>query len=164
MRLKSPVVYCSGEQQGSPQSVKQGWVASRSTFKSLQWRHNGRDGVSNHQPHNYLLNRLYRRRSKKTSNLCVTGLCEHKGPVTRKMFPFHDVIKCKNKMRRQRMLLAFSIFNWKSKHQSGVFPIPQYDLSLSCSYDNEKLVDKDLNLLALHFDLIRRCKCRDHSG
>ena len=41
----------------------------------LQWRHNGRDRVSNHQPHDRLLNRLFRRRSKKTSKLCVTGLC-----------------------------------------------------------------------------------------
>ena len=31
----------------------------------LQWRHNGRDGVSNHQPHHCLLNRLFRCRSKK---------------------------------------------------------------------------------------------------
>ena len=48
---------------------------SLSKGSTLQWRHNGRDGVSNHQPHDCLLNRLFRRRSKKTSNLCVTGLC-----------------------------------------------------------------------------------------
>ena len=42
---------------------------------SLHWRHNGRDSVSNHQPHDCLLNRLFRRRSKKTSQLRVTGLC-----------------------------------------------------------------------------------------
>ena len=34
---------------------------------TLLWRHNGVDGVSNHQPHHCLLNRLFRRRSKKTS-------------------------------------------------------------------------------------------------
>ena len=71
-------------------------------FFSLKWRHNEPDGVSNHQSHDCLLNRLFRRRSKKTSKLRVTGLCEgnspmtgefpHKGPVTRKMFPFDDVI------------------------------------------------------------------------
>ena len=49
---------------------------------SLLWRHNGRDGVSNHQPHDYLLNRLFRRRSKKTSKLRVTGLCAGYSPVT----------------------------------------------------------------------------------
>ena len=42
---------------------------------ALRWRHNGRGGVSNHQPHNCSLNRLLRRRSKKTSKLRVTGLC-----------------------------------------------------------------------------------------
>ena len=31
----------------------------------LQWRHNDHDSVSNHQPHGCLLNRLFRRRSKK---------------------------------------------------------------------------------------------------
>ena len=41
---------------------------------SLLWRHNGRDSVSNHQPHDCLLKRLFRRRSKKTSKLRVTGL------------------------------------------------------------------------------------------
>ena len=35
-----------------------------------------------HQPHNCLLNRLFRRRSKKTSKLCVTGLCAGNLPVT----------------------------------------------------------------------------------
>ena len=68
----------------------------------LQWRHNGRDCISNHQPRDCLHNRLFRRRSKKTSKLRVTGLCAgnyprpvnspHKWPVTRKMFPFDDVI------------------------------------------------------------------------
>ena len=68
----------------------------------LQWRYNDHDGVSNHQPRGCLLNRLFRRRSKKTSKLRVTGLCvgnspgpvnsPHKRPVTRKMFPFDDVI------------------------------------------------------------------------
>ena len=41
----------------------------------LQWRHNGLDGVSNHQPHPCLLSRLFGRRSKKTSKLHVTGFC-----------------------------------------------------------------------------------------
>ena len=52
------------------------------TSNSLQWRHNGLDGVSNHQPHDCLLNRLFRRRSKKTSKLCVTGLCVGNSPGT----------------------------------------------------------------------------------
>ena len=63
----------------------------------------GPDGDSNHQPSHCLLNRLFRRTSKKTSTLRVTGLCvlrihrwpvnsPHIWPVTQKMFPFDDVI------------------------------------------------------------------------
>ena len=51
-------------------------------FIPLHWRHNGRDGVSNHQPCHCLLNSLFRRRSKKTSKLRVTGLCAGNSPVT----------------------------------------------------------------------------------
>ena len=49
---------------------------------TLRWRHNGLDGVSNHHLHDCLLNRLFRRRSKKTSKLRVTGLCVGNSPVT----------------------------------------------------------------------------------
>ena len=50
----------------------------------LQWRHNERDSVSNHHPHDCLFNCLFRRRrsSKKTSKLRVTGLCAGNSPVT----------------------------------------------------------------------------------
>ena len=48
----------------------------------LEWRHNGRDSVSNHQPRVCLLNRLFKRRSNKTSKLRVTGLCAGNSPVT----------------------------------------------------------------------------------
>ena len=72
----------------------------KGTVLPLQWRHNGFDGLPNHQPHDCLLNHLFRRRSKKTPKLRVTGLCAgnspvnspHKWPVTWKMFPFDDVI------------------------------------------------------------------------
>ena len=47
----------------------------------LQWRHNERDGVWNHQSRDCLLNRLFRHRLKKTK-LRVTGLCAGKSPVT----------------------------------------------------------------------------------
>ena len=78
------------------------WVVGRQHATSLLWRHNDHGGVSNHQPHGCLLTRLFRRRSKKLSKLRVTGICAgnspgpvnspHKGPVTRKMVPFDDVI------------------------------------------------------------------------
>ena len=117
-----------GESIGHTGTPKRGWVTDTKTERSswwlpwsslgtlrlefkvssddqgtLQWRHNVRDGVSNHQPHDCLLNCPFRRRSNKTSKLCVTGLCtgnslvtgefpHNKGLVTRKMFPFDDVI------------------------------------------------------------------------
>ena len=74
------------------------------TLKSWRWRHNERDSVSNYQPHDFLLNRLFKRRSKKTLKRHFTGHraeihrgsvnSPHKWPVTRKMFPFDGVIMC----------------------------------------------------------------------
>ena len=80
---------------------------SDSTCMSLQWRDNEHHDVSNHQPHDCLLNRLFRCRWKiKTKKqhqssvplAFVRGIhrwpvnSPHKWPVTRKMFPFDDVI------------------------------------------------------------------------
>ena len=66
-------------------TVQHSWAKPLHT---LQWRHNDNDGVSNHRPHDCLLYRLSRHRSKKTSKLRVTSLCvgnsPHKWPVTRK--------------------------------------------------------------------------------
>ena len=53
------------------------WAKVGST---LQWHHNGCDCVSNHQPRDCLLNRLFRLRSKKTSKLRVTGLSAGNSP------------------------------------------------------------------------------------
>ena len=55
---------------------------SANTGGTLRWRHNGHNSVSNHQPHHCLLNCLFRRRSKKTSKLSVTGLCVGNSPGT----------------------------------------------------------------------------------
>ena len=69
---------------------------------ALLWRHDECDGVSIHQLLDCLLNRLFRRLSKNTSELRVTSLCEGNSPVTgefptqrtsnAEMFPFDDVI------------------------------------------------------------------------
>ena len=110
----------SNFQQSNEQLARSGWDDGRQIIiwtndglvywrhmcdirsQSLRWRHNGRDSLSNHQPHDCLLNRLFRRRSKKISNSAslafVWGIhrgpvnSPHKWPVTRKMFPFDDVI------------------------------------------------------------------------
>ena len=62
---------------------------------------------------------LFRHRSKKTSKLRVTGLCAgnssgpvnspHKGPVTRKMFPFDDVIMFILKQPQGSISLRFGV-------------------------------------------------------
>ena len=64
-------------------------------FKTLRCRHNERDGVSNHQPHDCLPNRLFRRRSKETSKLRVTGTCVGNSPVT-DVFPAQRASNAKN--------------------------------------------------------------------
>ena len=73
---------------------------------SLEWRHNGRDSVSNHQPHDCLLNRLSRRRSKNTSKLRVTGLCAGNSPGTGE-FP------------AQRTSNAENVFIWWRHHENA---------------------------------------------
>ena len=54
----------------------------RKDWKTSHWRHNELGGVSDHQPHDCLLTCLFRHRSKKTSKLRVTGLCEGNSPGT----------------------------------------------------------------------------------
>ena len=91
------------------------WKSGYNNRIALPWRHNGLDSVSNHQPYHCLLSRLFGRRSKENIKaprhwpLCwgihrgpVNSL--HKWPVTRKMFPFDDVIMALNfaKMVRQQ--------------------------------------------------------------
>ena len=62
------------------------WVAHISSFIftiTLQWRHNEYDGVSLHQPHDCFFNRLFKRRSKKTSKRGrTTGLYAGNSAVT----------------------------------------------------------------------------------
>ena len=58
------------------------WLVSICVGDTLQWRHDGLDGFSNHQPHLCLLSRYFGRRSKKSSKLRVTGLCAGDSPGT----------------------------------------------------------------------------------
>ena len=96
--------------------IRQSWTPP---ISSLQWRHNERDGASNQPPQDFLLNRLFKAQIKENSKasrhwpLCGEFTGErgihrwpvnspHKGPLTRKMFPFDDVI-----MRRINVLGMF---------------------------------------------------------
>ena len=103
---------------------------------SLRWRHNESDGVSNHQPGDCFLNRLFRRRSEQTSKLRATSLCEgirrwpvnspYKGSVTRKMFPFDDVIM--QYVFSEHTLLCF-IWPWRWSHFERYAWIDKYHKS-----------------------------------
>ena len=94
----------------------------------LQWRHKGRDGVSHHQPHDCLLNCLFRCRSKKhqipASLAFVRGIHQwpvnspHKGSVTRKMFPFDDVIMSTGVAKPPSPLKLF----WTVKYANSQYP------------------------------------------
>ena len=86
-------------------------------IKPLRWRHNGHDGVSNHQPHHCLLNRLFgadQRKHQSSAPLAfVRGIhrgpvnSPHKWPVTLKMFPFDDVIMRNEILIRQCISFSF---------------------------------------------------------
>ena len=63
-----------------------------SMTRALQWRHNGCDGASSHQPHDCLLNRLFKAQIKENTKAPRHWpLC---GEFTgdRWMYPFDDVI------------------------------------------------------------------------
>ena len=99
----------------------------------LQWRHNEHDGASNRQPHDSLLNSLFRRRSKKTSKFRVTGLCAgihwwpvnspHKGPVTRKCFHLMTS-SCSKELSRLDMSCQTSNLFICVFHHSEIFIFP----------------------------------------
>ena len=76
-----------------------------STWLPLQWRHDVHDGISNHWCLDCLLNRLFRCRSKKTSKLCITGLCERNSPMT-------------NEFLSQRASNAESVSVWWCHHDT----------------------------------------------
>ena len=105
-------------------------------FVSLRWRHNGRDGVSNHQPHDCLLNRLFRRRSKKTSKLRITGLCAGNSPVTSE-FPAQMASNAENVSISwcHHVLFIWAVLRWCAKvinsHSATRFHVI-YDTVLLC--------------------------------
>ena len=115
-----------------------GWIEI--VIDQLQSRHNDRDGVSNNQPHDCLLNRLFGRISKETSKLRVTGLWVGHSPVTGE-FP------------AQRAINAEKVSIWWRHHAKL-----QHTYNIICEFKN--FITKRTN-----FRLIwRRQKCllRNH--
>ena len=78
------------------------------SLETLQWRHKGHHGVANHRCLECLLNRRFRRRSRKTSKLCVTCLCEGNSPGAGNAdnvsiwWRHHELDNCSATKRHQR--------------------------------------------------------------
>ena len=107
-----------------------------------QWRHNERDGVSNHQLHGCLFDRSFRRKSKKTSKLRVTGLCvvnsPHKGPNAENVYIWwrrHDT----NKRPRNAIYCRYNTVQYNT-----LLSYP------SCKIDMLGLEELFLNIVNLH--------------
>ena len=99
---------------------------------SLHWRHNEHDGVSNHQPNDCLLKRLFGCISKKTSKLRVTGLCVGNSPVTVE-FPAQSACNAENGSIwwRHHVLAQYMTKALKrrhGKHTVSKLPIRQQDI------------------------------------
>ena len=78
------------------------WGYHKAKHNTLQWCYDDCYGLSDNRHFDCLINCLFRRISKKIPKLRVSGFCDgnltvtdgfpHKEPVTRKIFPFDDVI------------------------------------------------------------------------
>ena len=83
--------------------------------------------ISNHQPYDCLLNRLFRHRCNKTSKLRVTGLCEGNSPVTGE-FPAQRASKAKN------VSISWSHISllWLNHGMTSLEKIDHVIISLNC--------------------------------
>ena len=89
--------------------------ATGSSGYTLQWRHNERDGVSNHQRRDFysaVYSSADQRKHQSSASLAfVRGIhrwpvnSPHKGAVTRKMFPFDYVIMVNRILESQEFTL-----------------------------------------------------------
>ena len=83
---------------------------------ALEWRHNEHDGVTNHRRLDSLPKRLFVQRSKKTSKLRVTGLCEGNTSVTGG-FPSQRASSAENCFHLMTSLCSCS-WSWSRPKQS----------------------------------------------
>ena len=107
---------------------------------TLQWRHDGCDGVSNHQPHRRLLNRYsgaHQRKHQSSASLAfVRGIhrwtvnSPPKWPVTRNFFPLDDVIMRTNfgEIWIQTQLDSGSVLSW---HHHACAPLSMRNANAS---------------------------------
>ena len=134
-----------------PQVAPQNAHRCQDTFR---WRHNERDSVSNHQHHGYLLNRLFRRRSKKTSKLRVTGLYAGNSPGTGE-FPAQMASNAENvslwwRHHVSKICWPPSTSPWETicgNPRFAVFlSLNALSLKTQCWFDQSLLVKEDPNL------------------
>ena len=119
-----------------------------SLWSALRWRHNELDGVSDHQPHDCLLNRLFGRRSKKTSKLHVTGLCAGNSPGTGE-FPAQKASNAENVsiwwrhhgLTTEHHRSALPKFDYNLESNIGFFMRPVCDIV--CRHRNSSTVHAD---------------------
>ena len=136
---------------------------------TLQWRHNGCDSVSNHQSHDRLLNRLFRRRSKKTSKLRVTGLCAGNLPVTGE-FPAQMTSYAENVLiwwRHHEMLRNIVMNNlWRftsrCKCTNMISNMPLC-CCIPCDIARKKLTLQNWNINLKLFQNLTKSNCAIHS-
>ena len=127
----SSIVICTGHWSRIWYSFQVSQFLHIHLHTTLQWRHNGLDGVSTHQPHYCLFNRLFRLRSKKTSKLRVTGICAGNSPVTGE-FP------------AQRASNAENVSIWWRHHGTTDFSHPPFYHSLPLPIIWHKITQRDL--------------------
>ena len=120
--LYYPLKYCSSHQD------------KRLNYFDWTWWRNGHDGISNHRHLKCLLRRLFRHRSKKTSKLCVTGLCEGNSLLTSE-FP------------SQRASNMENVSIWWRHHENGSWLVQSVVFILSIS--NQLLKLHELIILSL---------------
>ena len=120
------------------------WYHTAAAFgtkiKRYTWRHNGHDTVSNHQPHDCLLNRLFGRNQRKhqfsASLAFVQGIhrgpvnYSHKWPVTLKVFPFDDLIMTRTSVRSVYYRAGKFILNYEARPQYSLI-CPQFTSFIS---------------------------------
>ena len=88
------------------------------TMLPLQWRHNGRDGVSNHQPHDCLLNRVNRRRSKWNVK------APRRWPLWGEVSGDRRIPRANGQKRRKYFNLM--TLSWNTKYDNEFFQVPQF--------------------------------------
>ena len=126
---------------------------------SVQWRHNELDSLSNGRRLLCLLNCWFRRRSKKTLKLCVTGLCEGNSPVTGE-FPAQKASNVENVSIWWRHLFKLWLTFFLS-HSNTACKTVQFERVLTTASSIQMYIDGLMqdcsNSSALAMELLQSC-------